>query len=342
MLTRVQISEKYGISQATFNGIRHLLVSAEKSRHGRTFFDIGDRDDFVLRCACNHIASFGLGVNDHVRVLPFHRFLCLKFLTTPPDEAVTEIHQRNLTAPKFGVGYYKQLQKRFVSRVPKELRDLVKKQGVPTKKQRGMYEMLLNVIGVITPYNLPDWMDNLFTELVDPRVKTTLETVLTTRGSRADHQTGLEELSRRQWRNVALDLYTSVFYDVGSLSEEDWRYYLSVIHPSEKRPKILARRMTTVELRVKEGSNAHYQETLQVAAVDLQRRICAATELKGEAFKQIHQVINTYTNIGKMTGDVDQPIATGAYFHNISIVPSDREFKTIGAEIKGQTANERA
>lgn len=341
MLTRVQISEKYRISQATFNGVRHLLVAVEQSKHGRTFFNIGDRDDFVLRCARNHIASFGLEVSNHTRVLPFHRFLCLKFLTTPHDEAITEIYQRNLTTPKFGVDYYKHLERKFVLRAPKELKDLVRKRGVPTKKQRGMYEMLLNVIGVITPYNLPDWMDNLFTELVDPRAKTILETVLTTRGSRADHQIGLEDLSRRQWRNVALDLYTSVFYDIGSLSEEDWRYYLSIILPSEKQSKILAKRMTTGELRVKEGLNAYYQETLQVVAVDLQRRICATMALKGDAFKQIHQIINTYTNIGKLTGDVDQPSVTGTYFHNISLVPADGEFKTISAEIKGKVADGR-
>lgn len=342
MLTRIQISEKYGIEQPTFDAVKHLLRAKEEQKHGRLFYRISDRDDFVLRCARNHIASFGAKSRDNYHILPFHRFLCLKFLTTPQEEAVREIHQRNLATPRFGLGYYKQLRTRFVARIPKELRPLVKRRGAPSEKQLGAYTMMLNVIGAITAYNYPKWLDNFFSFLGDARTKNIVETVVTSRGSRADHQRALEELGGQQWKNVALDLYESVFYDTSSLSEEDWRYYLSVILPTEKRSKVQARNMSTGELRVKEGSNPHFQETLHFVAVGLEKKIRGTMAMKGEAFKQLHQLIGMYTKIGMATGDVERPNAGGTFFQNISIVPSNTSFKTINAEIKGQVADGHA
>lgn len=341
MITRVQICDEYRISPATFNAVKHHLKAKAIPQHGRLFYNIDDRDDFVLRCAKNHIASFGGRGRDNAHILPFHRFLCLKFLTTPQEEAVNEIYQRNLATPHFGLGYYKKLEKRFVARVPKELRSLARKRGVPNKKQLGAYEMMLNVIGVITAYNVPRWLDNFFSFLGDAQTKNIVETVVTTRGSRADHQTALEELSGQQWKNVALDLYTSVFYDVGSLSEEDWRYYLSIILPTEKRSKAKALNMTTGDLRVQEGSNPHFQETLHLVAVGLEKKIRGTMAMKGEGFKQLHQLIGMYTKIGMATGDVERPNAT-AFFQSISIVPAESSFKTISAEIKGQVADGHA
>jgi hypothetical protein len=342
MITRFQIGEEYGISQATFDCVRHLLIAKETGKHGRHLYDIGDRDDFVLRCARNHISSFGGEGCDNAHVLPFHRFLCLKFLTTPQKEALSEIYQRRLTTDRFGLGYYKKLEKRFVARVPKELRATVKKRAIPTKKQMGAYEMFLNVIGVVTAYNHPLWLDNFLSFLRNAEMKVVVESVLTTRGRRRDHQLALDELSGQQWKEVALDLYTSIFYDIGVMSEADWRYYLSIILPSEKKSKILSRNMTTAELRMQEGTNAHFQETLQLVAVKLQRKIRGTLALKGDTFKQLHQLINMYTGVGKLTGDVDRPNVGGTFFQNISIVPSDREFKTINAEIKGRVADGQA
>jgi len=340
MITRVQISEKYKISQATFTAVRPLLQAKEKAKNGRLFFDINPRDDFVLRCARNHIASFGGEGRDNTHILPFHRFLCLKFITTPQKEAVAEIHQRGLTTSKFGIGYYKKLEKRFLSKVPKEIRSTVKRRDEPSKKQLRAYEMFLNVIGVITAYNYPTWVDKFFSVLADTRTKGIIETILTTQGNRADHQTAMEELSGEEWKNVALDLYESLFYDTGFMSDRDWKYYASIILPTEKRAKMLARSMTTDELRIQEGSNAHFQETLQLVARKLEKKIRGALALRGDGFKQLHQLINMYTNVGKSTGDVDRPSNTGGtFFQNISIVPADTEFKTISAEIKGRVAD---
>ena len=339
MITRVKICEKYGITPATFDAIRHLLRAKPSPKHGRLLYDIGDRDDFVLRCARNHVASFGGSGRDNAHVLPFHRFLCLKFLTTPQNEAVSEIYQRNLVTDRFGIGYYKKLGTRFAKRVPHELRDLVKKQGAPSGKQKGAYEMFLNVIGVITAYNFPLWMDNFFSFIGNVKMKNIVETIVTTRGTRVDHQLALEEFSGQQWKNVALDLYMSVFYDIGFMSDEDWRYYTSIVLPTERRSKNAARAMTTNELRVQEGTNPHFQETLRTVAVGLEKKILGTMAMKGEAFKQLHQLIGMYAKIGIATGEVDRPNPMNTYFQNISIVPSDQTFKVIDAEIAGQVAD---
>jgi len=342
MITRVQICEKYGISPATFNEVQDLLKAKPQAKHGRILYKIDPRDDFILRCAKNHIYSFGGSGRENGHILPFHRFLCLKFLTTPQKEAVAEIHQRNLASPKFGLGYYKKLEKRFLSRIPKELKDTVKKRKAPSAKQKGAYEMLLRVIGVIVPYSNPLWMDNFFSFLGDAKTKNIIESVVTTRGTRADHQAAMEELSGQQWKNVALDLYMSVFYDIAPMTERDWRYYLGIILPTERKAKSKARGMTTGELRIREGKEPHFQETLRIVAVDLEKKILATLAMKGEGFKHVHQHLNSYTKVGVTRGDVDKPVQGGSFFQNISIVASDREFKSINAEIQGQLADGRS
>jgi hypothetical protein len=343
MISQALICDKYKISPTTFVKVQHLLKAKEVEKHGRHLFDIQPRDDFVLRCARNHVASFGGTGKDTARILPFHRFLCLKFLTTPAKEAISEIHQRNLATTRFGLNYYKKLRERFISRVPKELRPLAKKLGAPNKKQLGAYEMMLNVIGAAVPYEHPKWLDNLFAFIGDGRAKNILETILTSRGSRTDHQRALEELSSQQWQNFALDLYQSVFYDIAIMSEEDWKYYLSVIRPTEKYSRLSAKAMTTDAVRIKEGSDAHFKETMNMVAVDLEKKIRATMAMKGEGFKQLHQLIGTYTKIGVATGDVERPSGqVGTFFQNISIVPAESTFKTINAEIKGQVADGQA
>ncbi len=339
MITLAQICAEYKIGARTFNAVVGLLKAKPKPKHGRVFYELDPRDDFILRCSRNHISSFRGEGRSNIHIIPFHRFLCLKFLTTPRDEALGEIHLRNLASARFGPGYYKKLENLFVSRIPKELRALVRKKGAPNKKQLGAYEMLLNVLGVVAPYNFPQWMDNFFSFLGDPRQKNIVETVITTRGDRSDHQRALEELSGQQWKNVALDLYQSVFYDVSELSERDWAYYLSIILPTERRSKGKARGMSTDELRIQEGSNPHFQETLQLVAVNLEKRLRGTLRMKGEAFEQLHRLIGSYTKVGVMTGGVERPNVGGTFFQNISIVPSQSTFKTISAEIQGQIAD---
>lgn len=342
MITRVKICEKYEISPATFDAVSPLLQAKPKPKHGRILYRIDKRDDFILRCARNHIASFSGSKKTSMRTLPFYRFLCLKFLTTPPDEALSEIRQRNLASSRFRLNYYKRLQGRFVQRVPEELRETVKKRAAPTKKQQGAYEMLLNVLGVITAYNFPLWIDNFFSFIGDARTKTTIEAIMTTRGSRMEHQSALEELSSQKWKHVALDLYASLFYDLGHLSEEDWRYYLGVLLPTETRAKKMARGMTTSELVVREGTKPHFQETLKAVAVGLEKKILGTLAMKGEDFKKLHQLVGMYSKVGVATGDVDKPNTAGTFFQNISIVPSDTTFRTIDAEVKGQVSDGRS
>jgi hypothetical protein len=152
----------------------------------------------------------------------------------------------------------------------------------------------------------------------------------------------MEELSGQQWKNVALDLYMSIFYDINPMSDADWKYYLSIILPTEKRAKFGAKSMTTGELRVQEGSNPHFNETFTFVATELEKKIRGTMAMKGEGFKQLHQLIGMYTKIGMATGDVERPQTGGSFFQNISIVPAESTFKTINAEIKGQVADGQA
>ena len=331
MLTRAQILKQFQLSPQTFEDVRKHLVAQPTPKHGNVFYALTPKDEIALTCARNHNASFcptSPVANTHV--LPFHRFLCLRMLTTPLDDVLDELHYRQLISDQLGKEYLRKTHGRFINQLPKVLRPIAKNRDEPPDELAETYNMMLEVLGIGALYEDPLWLE-LFFELVgDPAIKDKVETIFTTHGTMAEHQGSLEDQTSYCWHTTAIQIYKSMFYDTQPMSPADWRYYLKQLRVSERQHKNAARDMTTAEFNVREGLRPSFRETMEVAQLNVQRAINSLYDISLDAnTKKLATMLGIYTKIGAATGEELQAKHEGRVFETVNIIDEAPEFKTI-------------
>ena len=279
MLTRAQLIRKYGLKSQTFDAIRGSLEAQPQGRHGNVFYDLTENDKLAVECSRNHNYSFGSDDQSVIHVMPFHRFMCLRFLTTSLEDLLDEIHYRHLVSTKFGKEYLKKLHGRFIKRLPKSLQELAREKAEPPKDLVNQYRLMLEVLGLGMLYDEPLWLETYFELLGDSGVKALVETIFTTQGDVREQQKALEELTGYQWKERGVDIYKTMFYDVDPMNSSAWKYYESRLKVSERQRKQAALGMSTTEFCVREGIRPHFQGTMEVAQMNLQRAINGIYEL---------------------------------------------------------------
>lgn len=332
MLTRAQICKKFKITSPTFDVIKGLLVAQPKSQHGNIFYKLNEKDALVLGCAKNHNESFRTATKGTSVLLPFHRFLCLRFLTTSLDDLMDEIRFRNLASHKLTKSVLTRMQGRFFRQLPKPLQTIARKKAPPSAKMTKTYDLMLQVLGIDTFYHEPMYLEGFFELIGDARIKQLVEAVFTTRGDKADHQKALEELAMYRWNDTAVDIYKSAFYDIYSMNENDWMHYWSFLKTSERKYKQRAREMTTAELKVQEGLKPHFREAMEMTAMNLQRMLKEAYDLGlSSDTKTLANLIGMFTKVGAASGEEMRAAVedSGGSFETVSIIPAKRKHKTI-------------
>jgi len=331
MLTRAQICRKYQITPQTFDGVRKLLEAQPTPKHGNVFYALTPNDEIALTCARNHIYSFGSDEpRATARVLPFHRFLSLRLLTTPIEDILDELHYRHLISNKFGKEYLKKLHGRFVKRLPKTLQPVVRELDEPPAELSDAYDLMMEVLGIGVMYEEPLWLELFFDLVGDARVKDKVETIFTTHGEMAEHQRALEEQTSFRWQPAAVEIYKSMFYDISPMNDADWDYYLRRLRVSERQHKRAARDMTTSEFNVREGLRPNFRETMEVAQLQLQRAINNLYDIGIDATtKRLATMLGLYTKLGAATGEELQTKTDSRFFETIRITDGPSEFKVI-------------
>lgn len=335
MLTRSQICNEYKITPVTFGAIKHLLEAEGQSKHGNILYDLTPNDDLALACARNHNASFTGDGQVVVHLLPFHRFLCLRFLTVSLGDLMTEMQHRNMVSARLGHEYVKRLHGRFIRRIPKPLQDLAKKKDPPPAKLKKQYRLMLDVLGISVPYERPMWMELFFEFTGDPRVKQIVEAIFTTRGEKSEHQETLQLLTGHTWRDTSVDVYRTLFYDLYSMDEGDWTYYLSLLQVSERKYKMRASKMTTVELRVQESLKPDFQGTMELTARELSRAIGNKIRVGTDSTKkELGLLIGLFERAGLGKGWEPGGESQREFFPKVTVVPKKSNIKSL-QEVEG-------
>jgi len=331
MLTRAQIYKKFGISPSTFVEVSVLLESKPKSQHGNVFYDLTKNDKIMLECAQNHGASFKTDGRAVVHLLPFHRFLCLRFLTTPLDDVMDELRYRNLVTQRFKYEYLKKVHGRFISRIPKALRAIARKKAPPTRELEPQYRLMLRVLGIEMPYDNPLWIEIMFESVSDRRLKQLTETVFTTRGDKKDQQATLAELTGYRWKDVGVDVYRSLFYDLYAMDDSDWDYYTGFLAPPERKAKKRAYRMSTNELRVFEGVRPNFEAAMEIVQLNLQKLVQTTYDIGlGGDTKKLSQLISMLKSVGVARGEeLDAGGRGGTFFETVKLIPKPRKVRTL-------------
>jgi len=332
MLTCAQIYKKYGLSSSTFVAIKHMLEAKETPQHGNVYYDLTKNDVVTLTCAQNHSASFKTDGQAVVHLMPFHRFLCLRFLTSSLDDTMDELRYRNLVSHRFKPQYLKKIHDRFIKRLPKSLRTIARKKKPPTRELKHQYDLMLRVLGIEMPYNNPLWIEAMFESVSDKRIKQLAETVFTTRGSKKEHQDTLAELTGYRWKDIGVDVYRTLFYDLYSMDDTDWEYYLGLLAPPERKAKKRASKMSTNELRVLEGVKPNFQAAMELVQINLQRLVQTTyTVGLGGDTKQLGQLISMLKAVGTSRGEeLDaQGGRNSVFFETVKLIPRPRKVRTL-------------
>jgi hypothetical protein len=331
MLTKAQLCKKYQVDPQTFNDIRKHLDAQPIPKRGNVFYALTPGDEMALACARNHNHSFS-STKPHasMHVLPFHRFLSLRLITTPLDDILDELHYRHLVSDKLGKEYLKKTHGRFVNRLPKELRPVVRDLAEPPSDLEKAYSVMLEVLGIGAIYDDPIWLELYFDLVSDARVKDKVETIFTTHGEVGEQQRALEEQTGYCWQSTAIEIYKTMFYDINPMSDADWEYYLGQLRVSERQHKRAARDMTTTEFNVREGLKPSFRETMEVAQMNLQRAINNLYDISLDAnTKKLATMLGIYTRLGGATGEEMKAQGDGAFFETANIVDAVPDFKTI-------------
>lgn len=313
-LSRVQICDRFGLRAASFDAVSHLITCKPIPKHGLVVYPLTAKDEFILACARVHGSSFSNG-NNEIHVLPFHRFLCLRFLTSSIHETMIEIEQRNLATSRFDKRYLGRLAAGFSKNLPAQLKIIVKKKRVESAEEEMMFRILLEVLGIEWAYDNPQWIDDLFKPFPDHEARKIFELALTTKGTREEKQAVIEELLRLQWGAHPLDLYEGMFYDRGAMSDADWAYYKSILLPSDAKAYESARSETTSAFIIREGMKPHFEEMRRYMAVELEKKIHGLFKLNDS--KAIGSHVAAYAKLASMEGGTGS--TTDGYFSGIRI-----------------------
>lgn len=297
-LSRVQICDRFGLRAASFDAVSPLLSCKPVADRGRIIYPLAPKDEFVLGCARVHGASF-CGDNKNIHTLPFHRFLCLRFITSSLQETVLEINQRYL-ANGFDSRYLGKLFAWFVKRLPEPVRAAVKRKLPESAEETEMVRTLLKVIGILWAYDNPQWVDGFFEYFHNHEAKKIFELALTTKGTRDEKQLIIEELLRVQWQAHPIDLYECLLYDLGVMTEKDWAYYKSVLLPSDAKAYEEARNETTSAFITREGMKPHFDEMRKFMACALEKKIHGLLRLNDG--RSLGTSIAAYTKLVEMEG----------------------------------------
>lgn len=319
-LSRIQTCDKYDLRPGSFDIAAEIVKPKLVVEHGRALFVVDDAFDFALQCARNHVASFA---SDKRRLLPFHRFLCLKFLTVSDEELLSETRHRNLVMNGMTKGTLRHLKDRFLARLPARFKSLAKKQAPPPAAKKREYEILLQILGVEAPYKLPGLVDEFFRYISDTTTKIIIESTLTTHGTLEEKRAVIQELSGMEWSMTAIEVYASIFYDLGWMSKSDWEFYVAMLYPTERQRKRQAATMTPSAFNLTNSSRPLFTEGLQKLAVDLQKGFGRAVH--GRSFKEMNQALVMFIKVAAEMGHA--PKATEGYFQGLSVAPVKHPFR---------------
>lgn len=258
-LTRAQLLSKYDIRPKTLDVIlgSGLIEGEFENSHGRRTLEVTPHNSLVLESSRNDIQSFGRGTVQRgkvrgVHAMPFHRFLILRFLTTPLSEIHDEIFQLNLLHNKsrFPSKTLKKIHTRFLERLPKALVATIKARKPPTKKLKESYDTFLRAMNLKEFYEDPEIVDrlNFFMDM-----KPDLEMYLSTRASSKEVANVVSSQIGINVAEAAIWVYRVLFYSIHEITDDDFELYLSLIKPHERSMKKIAIPKDITELAVSLG-----------------------------------------------------------------------------------------
>lgn len=285
-----QVLSEYKVSLRTFEELcgRGLLKGDLAAKQGKVFLELTSHNDFVLRCAANDIHSFKFAQSD-VPVLPYHRFLCLRFVNTSFQETYDELVGIGIIN-KFGAIKKSTLSRyhaQFVRKCPVELREYIDSKTEPIKKEPlRRFRLMLEVLGIQGYYDTPQCVEEM-SFFIDH--KEHLEPVLTTISTAEEVAEVFGKMANLTIPANLLGSYRTLFYAVHTMQPHDRSVYFASLPPKERHLRINAADMRIQEFVLKQGLDNIYEQRVLLDELQKMARLSLArtSRLKHDAGLQI-------------------------------------------------------
>jgi hypothetical protein len=235
----------------------------------------------VLKCSSNHPFSFTK--NSEFGLLPFYRFLFLRFMQMPAEDIHFELLERNLIhSDRLTVEEVEAMQTVFLDNIPSPLQARTRKQLPPkTKIEQAQLDTLLRVCDIDLAYHHPE-LDSSFTFMSDPDTKAIIDAILSTQGSFEAVRNFLTEVLAFDISIQGLAFYQSMFHDLSPLGRDDLKVYLKYVRPSTREHIRLAVGRPLEDYRVQSGleDRVSIDTTLKVIKDHTVKELIRATVVK--------------------------------------------------------------
>jgi len=248
--TKSQLLTKYDIPFEAFEVIQgsDKFKSRIYAKNGLSVVSPSKEDQYALECARLTMSGFR-----GAPLLPYHRFLVLRFLCLPVKDVYEELINTGLLASKyrFDITYLKKIHKAMVKRAPKNIKKMFETQEFP-KSDAGkkLLDTFLSIVNVRFFFNNPDRVDELSFML---NTKLIYELILTTSGANDAIAEFFSKRTRGQIPEESIRGYRVLFYAVHEMNNEHWKNYLSMVAPDERKAKTDARGKDLIGYSIEKG-----------------------------------------------------------------------------------------
>jgi hypothetical protein len=248
--TKSQLLTKYDIPFKAFEVLQglDLFRSQFVAKNGLSVVTLTKEDAYALECARLTVPGFR-----GAPLLPFHRFLILRFLCLPVKDVYEELMNTGLLASRerFDLAYLKKIHKKMVARAPKEIKKMLTTNAVPTTKLgKQRLEIFLRAMNILYFYHYPKQVENLDYFL---QAKLVVELILTTSGSNGEIA---EYFSKNMKATIEPDSvvgYRLLYYSTHEMEKSQWKSYLATIAPDERKAKADARGKDLLDYSIMKG-----------------------------------------------------------------------------------------
>lgn len=250
--TKSQLLTKYDIPAAAFEVLQggDHFSSPFKAKNGLSVVAPTKEDEFALECARLTTAGFR-----GAPLLPYHRFLVLRFLCLPVQDVYEELINVGLLASRerFKVSFLEKIFKKLKERAPKEIQKVFDTKEPPGPKAQvslARFKKFLSIMNIRFFYENPDHVEDLGFFL---KSRDVCELILTTSGTNDAIAEFFTQHIKAAIPCDAIVAYRLLYYAAHELSTEDWKSYLATIPPDERKAKTDARGKDLVEYASMKG-----------------------------------------------------------------------------------------
>lgn len=274
--SRPKICREFGITDRT---LRHLerygqITFSWEAYHGMLRTTLDDDQRLTLECGRLDVHSL-TNRHESYRVLPFERFLLLRFFQVEADELYDELVDRNLIHRKYmGLEEIERHYGVFYDAIPDSLKECVRAKREPNKKEKVAFERLLAVNGILQVYQQP-FVEQSFEMLSEDNVKMVIEAATATTSDITDICHFLSEATGVEFNSSAVIFYQWLFSDYSRMRAEDLKVYTKTLSPAHRGLISSALNKTVGDLRAALGMTGEigYKDAYNIAMREVTKRL---------------------------------------------------------------------